>query len=66
MRKNVRQRKCKHSDHVYCERDQKKKEVSVVALPNTVVHPWTMVIKRLKRKRVKIYTIKRMVEESNV
>ena len=35
------------TDHVNCQRQQKKEEVAVVAPPDTVVHPGTMVVKVL-------------------
>ena len=33
-----------------CERDQEQKEISVVALANTIIHPWTVVVKGLKKE----------------
>ena len=36
-----------------CERDQEQKEISVVALANTIIHPWTVVVKGLKNIKKK-------------
>jgi len=44
---NVNEAEDKDSDHVDGERNEKHEEVSVVSSPNTVVHPWTMVVEDL-------------------
>lgn len=41
-----------NSHHVDTQRQQEEKEVAVVSPSNAVVHPWTVVVKVLRRKQI--------------
>ena len=43
---------CDDTEHVQCQTEKVDEEVLVIASANTVVHPWTMMIKSLQRKRI--------------
>lgn len=46
---DIHEAKGEHSNHVNGERRQKEKEIAVVSSPNAVVHPWTVMVKILRK-----------------
>ena len=48
--KHIHQAEGEHAEHVQRQRVQEEEEVAIVTLANTVVHPRTMVVKRLQSK----------------
>lgn len=42
------------ADHMECQGDEEEKEVTVIAFTNAVVHPWAVMIKRLRKREKNI------------